>query len=110
MADTGSVVSRNSEQAFPRRSSQERKLDKIASRPTLKPQSLYSDEKPPRRTKFSASEDDISAFKRVLQEIPSNFLLDMPRDIAWSMLSSWVERLSLTKTEAPGSIQKPLYR
>jgi hypothetical protein len=109
MEDTGSSDSSDSEPDSPQPSSQEKKPGNVGSESTLKLQSLHSDANSSTRTSFLTSEDDISIFKRVLQEIPSNSLFDTTKNFVWyELLDSSPPMLPIT--EAPEAITTPLYR
>jgi len=75
MTDIDLGDSSDSEEDFIGPSSQKRKSGTLGSRPKFKQQSLHVGDHSPTRTTLLAPEEDISAFKRVLQEIPNNFLL-----------------------------------
>jgi hypothetical protein len=104
MEDTGSSDLSDSEPDSLRPSAQERKLEKAGSGSTPKQQSLHSDVNSSTRTSFPTSEDDISIFKRVLQQIPDNPIFDTSADFAQSqkqnVTSSAPDGVNGTRTAA----------
>jgi hypothetical protein len=109
MEDTNSSDSSDSEPDSLRLHSQERKPNNVSSESRLKQQSLHSDANSSIKPSFLTSEDDISIFKRVLQEIPSNSIFDTTGNSAWYELLDTSPPM-LPITEAPEAIATPLYR